>query len=402
MIIMNYEIRKKLRKIPIKRHLVKLRKENLRISDVYKVKYDENGNRNHKPPFRKLFESDFIDYCLDPKGLGLSHRDIAYIFRCGAGTISRIISDQSNDKLEESMFDEVDYREELFGTLIAELDLKGTYETENVFLMISDLQAGSLVTASGFDMNPKETINTYFDRLIEKLSETVIRRNLKINTLNIVLLGDLVDGWKIFPQQFTIPLRQQKEIVVLNILRLIRFVVENITPSVHLYGAYGNHGTNSRYHIASDNWDVIAMDEISVHMQYLKEYSSDYDLIKDFTSDREVQFHEIGGHRYCIQHGHQFGGFNTESWKRQAKDLHIAQGGFDALLMGHWHQKNWLETQGFDILVNGCTYRSEFVQWKLQGLESITQLLFGADEHNAIAWVESLDVDQGILLKEDY
>jgi len=391
-------LKKKDRKVPIRKFLLILREKDVKIKDAYNKRHPKKGKR---VTIKSLITKEFVEHTMNKKtGIGLSLRDLAFVLGCSAGTVGQYVSEINRNNFDEALFEDIDLKEEIFGTPILSLNIEGIYEHENVFLMLSDIQAGAMVVADGFDWNPKDTVKTYFDNLVARLTETIIRRNMKVNTFNLIMLGDLVDGWLIYPKQYNKPLRQQVEMIVVNIMNLIRFIVENITPNVHIYGVYGNHGNNSHRHVSSDNWDMICMDTISVHIKYLKEYDEKYNLVKDYISDKEVQFHNIGEHRYAMQHGHQFGGFNTHGWIKQAKDLFISQGNFDALLMGHWHLENVLTFADSKILVNGCTYHSELVQWKLQGKESITQLFFGSDEYNPVAWVEFLDVDQGILVKE--
>jgi predicted phosphodiesterase len=384
------------RTMPLRQYLIWLRTNDEFISKGWKTR-----TTAEKAPIKSTMTTEFIERC---GLLKLSMRDIALVLQCSSGTISNYINQYYNLLADDIAFEEADYRDYL-KEMVGKTEYIGYYGDEaidQVFLLISDIQAGALVTSDGWDMNPEETINEYFDILFERLYASIVQRRLQIKTFNLVLLGDLVEGWKIFPKQMTVPIRKQKEIVVKNLLRLIHKIVKIYTPEqLHIYGVYGNHGKGSWTSPSEDNFDLFAMEEMNIHLGYLKQIDEDYEKVTSFVSSKEIQKHMIGNHEYIILHGDQMSGFNLGSWANQSNDLHVSFGGFDALLMGHWHNHAWFNNKGMDIVVNGCMYRSEFVQNRLRGRESVSQTFFGANEIDPVTWMDRLDIDQGIYIPEE-
>jgi len=384
-------VKKADREVPLRQYLLDLRLKDTVISPQWSEKQTD------KKSIKDIMSDDFIEYC---HTLGLSNRNIAYILNCSAGTIGSYMAQYNSLKMDDLAYEKPDYTDNIVkyspigNTFVGEDDL------ENAFLLISDIQAGALITASGYDSSPAHTVQVYFDLLIERLRESIRNRNLNIKTLNLMLLGDLVDGWKIFANHQTIPISQQRDIVVTNLLRLIKELT-TITPRIHIYGAFGNHGRISQYYPTEDNWDNVCMQDIDTHIGYLKQLDETFAEVESFMSPKEIQIHEIGGFKYFITHGHQISAFSVEAWKRAMRDWHLSQNGFDALLMGHWHTFTWVSNSGKDLLVNGCMYRSEYVENKLKGREDVCQIFFGSNEISPVAWVDKLDVDQAIYIKGD-
>lgn len=382
-------MKKSERTMSLRNYLVHLRENDDIISTAYHSRMDGET-------LKAIHTEEFIEYC---HSLELSNRNIATILNCSAGTVGQYVAAYVRIRFDDILFEEVDYTEEIQKY---EPEVGTAYplfqEEENVVLMVSDIQAGALVTSEGYDSNPAKTVDIYFELLIDRLLETLIKRKIKITTFNIVMLGDLVDGWKKFANQLTIPIRAQKEVLVKNILKLIKQISVIIKPEyINIYGVWGNHGVIDRFYPSSDNWDTIVMEEVETHIGYLRDLDKDFENVHCYIEDEETQIQQIGHFRYFLTHGHQVSSFSVEAWKKAMKDWHISTGGFDAMLMGHWHTFTWASNSEKDLVVNGCTYRSEFVQHKLKGRENVCQVLFGQNEMEPVAWVEKLNVDQGFI-----
>ena len=373
-------------------YLVYLRTEDETIKKAYERR--KNGDT-----LKSIMSEEWIEYC---HSLELSNRNMATILNCSAGTVGTYVASYVRLRFDDIVFEKVNYTEEIMQYKTGGLDIPIFDEQENVFLLLSDTQAGALVTSSGYDTNPAKTIDTYFELLLDRIVESLIKRRIKVNNFNIIMLGDLLDGWQKFANQQVLPIRAQKEVLVKNILKLIKNISASLQPDkINIYGVWGNHGIIDKFYPSSDNWDTIVMEEVETHLGYLKELDKDFACVTSFISDEETQLHDIGFHRYYILHGHQFRGFSAETWKKGLNKAHVSRGGFDAALMGHWHTFHWMSNNGMQILVNGCTYRSPFVQDKLQGKEDICQVLFGQNEYEPIAWVDKLNVDQGFELDDN-
>ena len=388
-----YPIKKKDRTVPLRDYLLDLRQNDPTISKEWEAKQPKGDERGKY--IKEIMTDEFIEYCHD---LGLSNRNIAYVLNCSAGTIGQYMSEYNSLKMDDISFEKRDFTDEVSNYQIEGMPYFEGKKLEHAFLLVSDIQAGALVTAEGYDSSPAYTVQRYFDLLIERVKEAVLQRSIAIKTLNVVLLGDLVDGWKIFPNHQTVPISQQHDMVVTNILKLLKELT-SLADNIDVYGAFGNHGRISRYYPTEDNWDNIAMREIDVHIGYLKQLDETFKNVNSYMSPKEIQILEIGGFKYFITHGHQISGFSVETWKKSMRDWHLAQNGFDVMLMGHWHTFTWVSNSGKDLVVNGCMYRSEYVENKLKGKEDVCQILFGANEISPVAWLDKLDIDQGVFIK---
>jgi predicted phosphodiesterase len=381
-------IKKTERKVPLRQYLLNLRKEDVVFKDAF-------TNRLDKVSIKSIMSDEFIEHCTE---LLLSNRDIATILNCSYGTIGQYRGAYNRLKYDDILFEKVDYKEDIINYEPINSGWFELTEQEHLFLMVSDIQAGSLVTAKGRDVNPERTVEIYFELLIDRLVEKLSKRKIKVKNFHLMLLGDLVDGWKKFPNQQTVPLRDQKKVLVKGLLKLIKSISELVEPEqLNVYGVFGNHGTIDRYYPTTDNWDLIVMEELMVHIDLLKNFDDAFKCVNNLISEEETQVHQIGEFKYFILHGHQMKGFSYESWKKGMDEFYVSKGGFDCMLMGHWHVVNQLSNKGKTILVNGCTYVSEYVANKLHGKEDIAQVLFASDEYEPVAWMEKLNVDQGII-----
>ncbi len=385
-------MKKSERTMSLRDYLVYLRTEDETIKTAYQKRLDGDT-------IKSIVIEEWIEYC---HSLELSNRNMATILNCGTGTIGQYVASYVRLRFDDILFEQVNYTKEIMGHRTQDLNVPIFDEQENVFLLLSDTQAGALVTSSGYDTDPAKTLDTYFELLLDRIGESLIKRRIKINNFNLIMLGDLVDGWQKFANQQVIPIRKQKEVLVKNILKLIKNISASLRPDkINIYGVWGNHGIIDKFYPSSDNWDTMVMEEVETHIGYLKELDKDFACVTSYISEDETQLHDIGFHKYYILHGHQIGGFNSEIWKKKLNKAHVSRGGFDAVLMGHWHTFHWMSNNSMQIVVNGCTYRSPFVQDKLQGKEDICQVLFGQNEYEAVAWLDKLNVDQRFELKEN-
>ena len=379
----------------LRNYIVHLRENDELIKEAY-----QNRISDQKPrvTIKSMLSEPFLEHCDE---LELTNRDIAHILNCSAGTVGGYVSTYSKFKFDDLLYEKADYTEEIIKYKAEPINYP-VLRDESLFLLVSDIQAGALVTADGYDSNPERTVNTYFELLYDRVIDAIVDRQIAPKDFNIILLGDLVDGWKKFANQQTVPVRKQKDILVKNILKFIKDISFALKPdSINIYGVWGNHGEIDKNYPSSDNWDTVVMEEIALHIGYLRDLdNAHFGIVNSFISDKEIQKHKIGNFTYFISHGHQQRGFSVENWKKSMNKFHVSQGGFDAALMGHWHTFNWISNNGMHILINGCMYRSDFVQNKLAGKEDICQVLFAQNEYEAVAWVEKLNIDQGIHIKE--
>jgi len=378
-------IRKADRNMDLNKYYVYLRQNDDIISAMYTNIHVE------KQSIKDQLTHENIEYM---HSLQLTNRDIHHILNCGLGTVSGYVAKYNRLKKDEFLFEEVDYTQAVEGSFKETFSVPILSDQEHIFLMISDTQAGAMVTTEGLDLDPEGTIDRYFHKLRAGLIKIIQERKIRIENFNLVFLGDLVEGWGIFANQLTVPIRNQKSMMARNILQLITFISESFQPdNINVYSVFGNHGRPSFYHHKSDNWDVMLMDRIHDSIDMLKNYDGRFNNVNSFISDRRVQLHTIGKWTYLMTHGDQRGltpskasiGRKSAGWMRK-------YGWHDAFLLGHWHQFQWISIDNIQVVMGGCTYESPYVSDELAGSEDMVQVLFGSSEDKAVAWVELIDV----------
>ncbi len=378
-------MRKSERKTDLNKYYVYLRENDDVISTMF------NNIHHEKLTIKSQLTEENIEYM---QSLQLVNRDIYQILNCGLGTVAGYVSKYNRLKRDEFLFETIDYTTVVEGSFKEEFDIPLLTYQEQLFLVISDTQAGAMVTTEGLDLDPEGTIDRYFDKLKAGLIKIIQDRKIRIGNFNLMFLGDLVEGWGMFAGQLAIPIKNQKRVMTKNILQLITFIVETMKPeAVNLYSVFGNHGRVSQYHHRLDNWDEQLMDSISNTIEMLRNYDPRFGNVYSFIDERRVQIHQIGKWKYLMTHGDQRGlnpskasiGKKSAGWMRK-------YGWHDAFLIGHWHQFQWMSLDGVHIVMGGCTYESPYVSDELAGTEDLVQVLFGASDDNAVAWVELINV----------
>lgn len=375
---------------PTNKELLEIRENDHVISEAY------DRVHNQGEFYKAQFTDEFCKYVFEdePVGLGLSNRQMAFIMNCGLGTVGKYRARYEKAKADEVILDEYDYSYIAELTLKEEINFQPVTVEDQLFLVVSDLQIGSYRVATGYDHDPIKTAIRYFDKLKEGLLDILERRSIAIKNFNIICLGDLVDGWDIYPNQSTIPMSMQMDVLAKQMLELIVFINDNIVPeTINIYSVFGNHGRVSKRHMKGDNWDVIAMDRVDFTINYMKDKGR-FKNVNSFISPERVQLHQIGAWTYLMTHGDQYGlRPKTNTIQKKSAGWVRSKGWHDAFLMGHWHQFRWFSIDGMQTLVGGCAYESPYVQDEIGGKEDLVQIVFGTSDKSPIAWVELIDME---------
>lgn len=355
-------------------------------------------DRNNDVAVKDILTDDFVAYCF---GSGLSSRDLAKIVKISKSSINNYIL-AWRDRVDMKDIYTTAFEYDDIKIAFNHDDIKGGKYIEHVFLLVSDIQAGAMITALGYDGDPIATVNSYFENLIKNTVKTLNSRNLHIGTLNIMMLGDMVEGVKIFPKQLTILIRPQMDIIVKNMLQMIEyFAGQDFINEVDVYGVFGNHGRISWEHSSTDNFDQMAYDRIHERINLYKEFGhGNYAKVNSYITDDAVQCRRIGRFNYAYTHGDQIGGLSDGRLIKmfgEIKDVfedEIETGRVDVMLLGHWHCMRWLIHNQKSIIVNGCTYESPFARYRILKKSDIIQVLFGQSEHEAVAWLDRIRVTE--------
>lgn len=379
-------MRKSEREMHLNKYYVYLRENDEMIKEMY------NDIHVLDETIKDTLSDENIEYL---HKLQLTNHDIHQILNCGLGTVAGYVAKYNRNKRDEFIFEELDYTSVVEGSFKDSFDVPLLTYQEQLFLMISDTQAGAMITTEGIDKDPEGTINKYFDKLRDGLKAKIQDRKIRIGNFNLMFLGDLVEGWGIFKGQLSIPIRNQKRVMIENILKLITFISETFKPeTINIYAVFGNHGRISPIHDRLDNWDVQLMDSVHDTIAMLKNYDPRFGNVNSYISERRVQIHEIGKWKYLMTHGDQRGlTVARNSISRKSSGWMRKYGWHDAVILGHWHQFQWFSLDGVHVVMGGCTYESPYVSDEIAGAEDIVQVLFGANEDSSVAWVELIDVE---------
>ena len=159
---MTFETKKSNKQMPLRKYLMMLRQEN----DIFKSAYEDKINKVRS--IKEIMTDDFIEYA---HRLGLSNRNLATILGCSAGTIGQYMSEYNLLKVDDAIWEDVNYTEFVKASRIMpnkDMVLNSLlHSEEHVFLVISDIQAGALVTADEFDKDPKKTVENQYAQILD-------------------------------------------------------------------------------------------------------------------------------------------------------------------------------------------------------------------------------------------
>jgi len=97
---------------------------------------------------------------------------------------------------------------------------KKTY-VRDIVVMMSDLHIGACSTAQGYDPIPEETVDKYINTFLDNLIQMFATRELEIDNIHLILLGDIVDGELMFPKHKSINMSEQLKIAVRSMRKVI-------------------------------------------------------------------------------------------------------------------------------------------------------------------------------------
>jgi len=200
-------------------------------------------------------------------------------------------------------------------------------------LVLTDWQAGKRTPS--YDL---ETCRERVELAVEKALDWVriYRESFRIDRLDLLLLGDMVEGETIFEGQvweIEAPGLEQTLFVSKLIADVVRRIAEEV-PEVQIVTAYGNHGRTGRKGDASHsttNLDLAAYRMAEMQIE-------GFDGVSWSISTDTYHVHDALGTRVLTTHGDVLRGNPTVNWPRKIPKLrHVIPGGFDVLVHGHTH-----------------------------------------------------------------
>ena len=265
-------------------------------------------------------------------------------------------------------------------------------EEEEAVLVLSDVHVGKVTKSYNPEIFKErlKKVNTGMLRIIE-----LLRNGYKVDTLNIILGGDIVDGEGIFPTQaMTIDQGVLKQVFQTGVPEFSNMFINllNYFKKVKVHCVRGNHGRNGRFADETSNWDIALYEACRIATQNYKniEWNISYDWNNLF---------KIYDWKFLLVHGHQIKmamqiphyGITSKGMRWQG-----SMGHFDYLILGHFHVAQYCEWNDFEYCMNG-TFSSddEFSQEIIGLMGSCKQLFFGVHPRKGLTWRYKINLFNG-------
>ena len=273
-----------------------------------------------------------------------------------------------------------------------------------IMVLISDVHVGSLRDRKGI-VDWREQTKSRFRFLKDGLKERLKQSNHYPEKITICLLGDLVDGFNIYPSQIenshTI-INDQIDVITGELLDFILYAYQH-TSEIEVVGVQGNHGRISKQS-EINNWDSLVYLTLKKSIEFLIK-SLDLDGIDAFNitvkyAPKFLMYHEEGRWTYLLGHGHKvltraaLNNVHKMNEKLMAKSMYSRD--FDVFCMGHVHQtRYWTVGPNKYFISNGTAYDSEHFAEELGFPSDLRFTVFSYNEHTPIqnVWFISLVPD---------
>jgi predicted phosphodiesterase len=270
-----------------------------------------------------------------------------------------------------------------------------TYKPQEMALIFSDCQIGEKTdmdeTGLGvYNMDVFQRELTYLGSKVIKITD-MHRKSIRLDNLNIFMLGDMVEGEQIFKGQGS---RLEDNVMkqFFTGLDSISGFLRDLAPEFRQINCYcipGNHGRvnapdESKFYV---NWDFMLY-------RFLEEKLKDVKNLKFDIPTRWWNVVDIQGWKFFITHGNDIQRFMGMPWygmerydHRMTKVLKAKDIEYDYLLMGHHHTPFQWDASWGERIGNGtfsrCNY---FAAKKLQSTTRPSQMLFGVHPQHGISF----------------
>lgn len=286
-----------------------------------------------------------------------------------------------------------------------EIPTTSSYREEEVVLMLSDIQAGTkidLAATGGLNEYNWSILEEQFRILLRGMVSIItrMRKFCPIKTLNVAMLGDMVEGMGIFlgQAQHTDQDLYNQTFKLADLLcwflceMLYLFEEVRVTCIGGNHGRIGKKGENPHF----VNHDVYLYKYIEAKLQNQRRIKFDIPL----SWWRVI---EIQGFKFLLLHGDDIKAWNglpyygidraDARWTTllSAYDIY-----FDYILMGHFHAQTELPRVRGEKIINGC-----FPGGSVYALKSLvtasrpSQKLFGVHPRHGKTWSFNLYLDGG-------
>jgi len=264
-------------------------------------------------------------------------------------------------------------------------------EEEEAVLILSDVHVGKITKSYNSDIF-KERLNIVNNRMLRIIE--LLRNGYKINTLNIVLGGDIVDGESIYPTQaMSIDQGALKQVFQTGVPEFSSMFINLLKyfKKINIHCIKGNHGRSGKFADETSNWDLALYEACKATTQNYKniEWNISYYWDNRFKI-YDWKFLLVHGHQIKMQLNIPHYGVTTKGMRWQGS----SKGGFDYLLMGHFHTAQMAEWNQFEYFMNGTfSTDDEFSEEVIGMMGSAKQLFFGVHPRKGITWRYKINLD---------
>lgn len=285
--------------------------------------------------------------------------------------------------------------------------LQPTYDflEEEAVLLLGDLQVGETVDPDGTGGLGYYSYEVFLSRLAA-LEAKVIRVTkghqswLPLRTLNILGLGDFVEGMTIYPGQLNHIELDLVDQVLLGSRAIAEVVVNllSVYEHINLFGVLGNHGRVGRKGElpTTANLDYLFLRHVETQ---LEEYIAAGRVTCEFPKTF-FQVVERQDHRFFIVHGDDIKGWMSLPWYGAERAVgrwqELIREQYDYFIFGHHHRMASWESNYKEVIANGSFVgTNEYSAKQLNVGGRPSQVMFGLHPEHGITWRYRLMLDEG-------
>jgi hypothetical protein len=217
---------------------------------------------------------------------------------------------------------------------------------------------------------------------VQKKSLEYISRFPEITNLNIIFLGDIVDGEGVYPSQsVSLELNADEQIdYALNRFTLMLDRYDEHFEHINAYCVRGNHGRTSKFNSEQTNYDVMFYKQLASAFRKERKYN--------FTIyDEWFGIPNICGNDIMLHHGDTIKMYQSiPLYGIVQKNMRWLTGGlpttYTAMLMGHFHTSYSMTWNNVKVELNGTMTTDDDFSQKM-GLISCNEYKMIISERSA-------------------
>jgi len=320
--------------------------------------------------------------------------------------LKRVNFDLQNRLLDEDRF--IERTKEVMATIKKPsrykiLNSKEEHTPQELVILFSDCQVGEKITFKETQLGEyniqifEERVKNYYEHTMRIVDR--YRKTTPINKAHVFMLGDIVEGEKIFRGQGSritddviVQFFEAKSIISMYLSELSANFDEIFVDCVA-----GNHGREGKkderkFYV---NWDYLMY-------RYMEDTLNHHDNIKWNIPMSWWTITEVLGHKFYLTHGDDLIRYMGIPWyamermdNRTSKMLSLVDEDYDHLVIGHHHQALMWDGGPGERIVNGSfSSANYYAAKKLHLMTKPKQLIFGVHPKRGITFRYSINVGE--------